>query len=151
MIGGGEEGKGEGLGAIGQAGCANTGGQGLCFARPAGDKGAPGAEAGRSVAAARCSPGKMRLAVRTLLACAVLGECGRGEGPQRRRPRRPLQPGPHHTCPWAPRWGWKHPSLSLALPHCTPAPALALPQGPADPAFASADFSFSSCFLLPVD
>lgn len=108
-----------------------------------------GAEAGGSVAASRCSPGRMRLAVRTLLACAVLGECGRGEGPQRRRPRRPLQPGPHHTCRWAPRWGWKHRSPSLALPHCTPAPALALPQGPADPAFASADPSCSSCFLLP--
>lgn len=75
---------------IGQAGCANTGGQRFCLVRWAGDKGAPDrrgdAEAHRSVLPAPSHrPRKMRLAVRALLACAVLGECRRGESPRSRQ------------------------------------------------------------------
>uniref|UniRef100_A0A8I3Q3K3 Serotransferrin n=2 Tax=Canis lupus familiaris TaxID=9615 RepID=A0A8I3Q3K3_CANLF len=65
---------------IGQEGCANTGGQ--RFRLPAGPEikgpGTPGggAEAHRSVLQAPSHrPRKMRLAVRALLACAVLGLC----------------------------------------------------------------------------
>ena len=93
--------KGEGWGAIGQPGWANTRGQGLCSASPAGDIGAPGAGRRRRslLCAPRHRPGRMRPAVRALLACAVLGECGRWEGSRRRRPRRPLHLGALSTFP----------------------------------------------------
>lgn len=94
-------------------------------------RGAPrgGAEAGGSVLAApRRRPGRMRLAVRALLACAVLGECGSRERARSRRPRRPGPAAPA-THPLGSAPGWKHRRSSLAPPRCTPAPALALPEG----------------------
>lgn len=88
-----------------------------------------GPEAGPSVLGPPLRrPGRMRLAVRALLACVVLGECGRWEGPQSRRPGRPLNTGARHTIPGL-RAGAGSPDLSFASPRCTLASASSLPQG----------------------
>lgn len=105
----------------------------MCSASPAGDIGARGAgrrRRSRSVCALHSTlqTGRMRPAVRALLTCAVLGECGRWEGPQCRQPWPPCISEPS-----APSLGsaleleaW---DLSFASPRCTLAPASALPQG----------------------
>lgn len=88
-----------------------------------------GPEAGPSVLGTPLRrPGRMRLAVRALLACAVLGECGRWEGPQSRRPGCPLNTGARHTIPGL-RAGAGSPDLSFASPRCTLASASSLSQG----------------------
>lgn len=115
---------------IGQEGCANTGGQ--RFRLPAGPEikgpGTPGggAEAHRSVLQAPSHrPRKMRLAVRALLACAVLGECGRA------RARRAQSPAPQLFAPSALPHGLLGSALSLearAFPPLLPVASLHLVQ-----------------------
>lgn len=135
--------KGGGLREIGQAGCASHKGSRIC-ARPAPRENIEGAGSreatrSRSVCALHSTlqTGRMRPAVRALLTCAVLGECGRWEGPQCRRPWPPcisaepctlpeLRAGTGSLGPFL-RFSPPHPYL---LPHClrsSSAPARTFP------------------------
>ena len=123
--------KGEGWGEIGQAGCANTRGQGLCSASPAGDIGARGAgrrRRSRSVCALHSTLQTGEDEARCPRSVSLRGSgwvwpLGRPSTSPARAPpafRNPLHP------PWAPRWSWKpgtFPSLLPAAPshllqHC---------------------------------
>ena len=96
----------------------------------------------------------MRPAARALLACAVLGECGRWEGARRRRPRRPLHLGALCTFPGLRAGaGSLGPFLRFSPPHprtcfsTASGTALRL-RAPSGLAGASATFSLSLSFLL---